>query len=493
MKTKLLSRISSFIILLVMCVLTLAGCTGAWVGPDTNDAVVGNGSIAVQKGEYLYFVNGYTSVENMVSGDNKGNVSYSGLYRAKLDENNNLSYDEDGNLKDVKKIISKVCGYDNTALYIFGDYIYYSTPYADKVKSPDGKETVNNFKLTEFYKAKLDGSDVQKLYTTTVESDQTQFAYYQPANTTKVSLAIYDGSKLMIVDCNSKAVKVVSEDVQSVAMPKVSNYNASNNQTSVQETTVFYTRNGTEDEELSSGNVLAYVNIGENEEQIVIKGDNTYTVKFSNKDALVLTIKGTNDSTACNYFATFDADGELSFDLNNVFNQQLDYTAHEKVYLAEFEEGNPLGIITTNSNKNIVFLDYSNGAKPTVLNQDLSLTPLCMSGNYVYAFSENNSLYRVNYKNALVAQDKSTATECIYDSTKLVDKENVESETVKQLYFEAKTNFAVIGNNVFFYVPYEGENNTGYYLNKINLLDAERAANLVGVVQNNHIIVEDEE
>lgn len=487
MKTKLLTRISSFVILLVMCVITLTGCAGGWVGPDINDAVIGNGGVAVQKGEYLYFVNGYTAVADMVSGDNKGGNSYSALYRAKLDDNNNLTYNEDGTIKDCSKIISKVCGYDDTALFIFGNEIYYASPYADKVESDD-KQTVNNFELTDFYKASLDGSGVTKLYTTTTASDKTQFAYYQPAGTKTVSLAVYDGSKLVVVNCSDKSVNVVSESVESVAFPKISDYNRKNNQTSVQESTVFYTRMGTEEESLTSGNVLAYAKIGDNTEQIVAKGQNTYTVKSANKDALVLSIKGQNDSNACNYFATFNAEGVLNFDLNTVKNQQLDYTAHENVLLANFEEGNAVGIVTTNANKYLIFIDYTQSGKVTVLNQEKTLTPLCLSGNYVYAYSEDNSLYRINFKKALTEAD---ATELIYDSAKVVEEGS--DETVADIYFEASTNFSVVGNNVFFYVPYEGESETGYYLNKINLLDNEKSATLVGVVQDNHVAVEDEE
>ena len=51
MKTKFLTKISSFIILCVMCVMLFAGCSTPWDGPKTEADVTGNGGLVVQKGE----------------------------------------------------------------------------------------------------------------------------------------------------------------------------------------------------------------------------------------------------------------------------------------------------------------------------------------------------------------------------------------------------------------------------------------------------------
>jgi hypothetical protein len=479
-----------------MCVLLFAGCTTTWDGPETNDQVTGNGSLAVQKGNYLYFVNGYTAISDMEDGSNKGNINYSGLYRVKLGDNNSLSYDEDGNLENCKKIVSKVVGYDRTSLYIFGDYLYYSTPYSDKVISDDedDKETTNNFDLTEFYSVKLDGSSIKKIYTTSTTSDSTQFAFYQPAGSNDVSLAVYDGSKLVIINCSSRSETVVAEDVQSVAMPIVSSYNKSNNQVSVQESAVYYTRSGSDEENLSSGNVFAYTKIGENTENIITKGENTYTVKSANRNAVVYTKKSSTDENTCNFYLTFDQNGKPQ-DVETSNSQQLDYSGHDTVFLCDFEEGNSTGIIYANSNNNLVLLNYNKTSGDTtfVLNDDLSLTPLCLSGNYVYAYDGNNSLYRINYKSAQVLANKADATEIIYDATKLVSEDEEDSETQKEIYFSAMTNFSINGDYVYFYVPYEGDSETGYYLNRVSLISADKTAQLVGVVQSNHIATETEE
>ena len=68
----------------------------------------------------------------------------------------------------------------------------------------------------------------------------------------------------------------------------------------------------------------------------------------------------------------------------------------------------------------------------------------------------------------------------------------ISEETEKDIYFSAKTNFSVVGNYAYFYLPYTGDTDTGYYLNRINLLSGEKTAELVGIVQSNHIVTETE-
>lgn len=489
MKTKFLTKITSFLILFLMCAMLLAGCAGPWDGPKTEADVSGNGGLAVQKGNYLYFVNGYTSKSNMVAGDNKGNVEYSSIYKAKLNSNNQLEYDEDGNMLNCSKLVSKVGGYDDTALYIFGDYMYFASPYADTVTVLENNNYIqkNNFNLTDFYRVKLDGSGLTSVYRTTNDSTSLQFAFYQPAGTNEVSLVVYDSQKLIIVNCSTNQAKVVSENVTSVAMPQVAEFKYSNNQITKQESAIYYTRSGTDEENLGNNNVLAYTVIGENTEKIIEAGSKTYQVKTATKDALVVSIKGGDDVNACNYFVTFNQNGEPEFDLNTVKNQKLDSTGNSNVYLCNFEDGNPVGIIT-NTDKVINVMDYNNNNNPVVLNEDIDLTIVKVVGNYVYAYDDNKSLYRINYKQAL--SNQTIEVQKIYDSEKVIDDSGSEPVTADDIYFDAKTNFSVVNNYVYFYMPYKGDSQTGYYLNRINLLDQEKTTQLVGVLQADHVVTE---
>lgn len=488
MKTKFITKLSSFLLLLILCVATLSGCYAPWNGPETNADVTGNGGLAVQKGQYLYFVNGYTDKANMKAGDNKGGAAYSGIYSAKLDENNNLEYNEDGTIKNCTKIVDKVAGYNNTALYIFGDYLYFSTPYADKVVKEGSDQQEHNFKLTDFFSVKLDGANLSKIYSTTNDSDSLQFSFVKTASQNDVNLAVYDGSKLVIVNCSTKAQSVVSQNVTAVAMPKVSAYKHSNNQISMAESQIYYTRSKLETES-NKGNVLAYTVVGENTENIILRDDTTYTLKSASKDALVVSFQAKDDTNACNRFIALNSNGEPQTDINVIANQKLDKSGVSDLLLCGFEEGNPIGVVVKNGDNKLAFIPY--GQTAVLLNDSLSLTPLCISGNYVYSYDDNKSLYRTNYKQALVAQDKDACTQIVYDSTKLVEEGS--EETLQDIYFDAKTNFSIAGNNVYFYIAYEGDSDTGYYLNKINLLEAEKTATLVGDVQSNHIKTETED
>jgi len=110
-----------------ICIMTLVGCTQKTMKlPAKNAVIKGNDTIAIQKGDYLYFVNCSQSFDVLEDGNNKGG-QYSAIYRAKLGENNTIIYKYDDKLESVAVITVKVCGFEKTAFYIFGDYIYYTT------------------------------------------------------------------------------------------------------------------------------------------------------------------------------------------------------------------------------------------------------------------------------------------------------------------------------------------------------------------------------
>lgn len=484
MKTKFLTRISTLTLVLIMCLLALVGCAVNKDIPASNAPVTGNGGLAVQKGDYLYFVNGYTSVNDMVEGDNKGGNQYSAIYRTKLGENNTLIYNEDGELENCELIIDKVCGFEKTALYIFGDYIYYASPNTEKVAS--GDTTVANFKLTDFYKAKLDGTGRTLLYKTNLASDSTKFAFYKVNDVDDVYLALFDGTKLVFVNCSNKASTIVCENASSVALPKYDIYNADNNQISKGASNVYYTRSGTEEEDLATGNVICYASIGENAEHIITSGVYTYTVISANNEALAYTKKRSYDANANNYVILYkyNAQNQLVLDVQNA-GVQLDSTAHSSILLTTFENGIPTGIIATNSSNKLVYIKLNAQAEKSyiVLNTEKSLTALSVSGNYVYAYDDGNNLYQINYKSAepiiKILVDMSLSTE---------------EEPINTPYFSATKNFTVCGSYVYYFATYEGDDATGYYLNRVSTVNQETyKIELVGVIQSNHIKAKTEE
>ena len=458
MKTKIITKISAFLLVAIFCFFAFAGCAAQMDLPNKNDAVTGNGGLVVQKGQYLYFVNGYTSAENIKKADEVKGVEYSAIYRTKLGENNEIIYNEDGTLQNCEKIIDKVCGFEKTALYIFDDYIYYQVPNTSKVKNEEKLEY--NFKLTDFYRAKLDGSGQTWLYKTKNASDDTKFVFYKTNNSKDVFLSLYDGKDLISVNCSTKEAKTICEGVSSVAMPIYSVYNQDNNQLSKGASNVYYTRSGNDDENLTAGNVLCYYTLGENQEHIIASGYNTYTAVYATNEALVFTKKSNYDLSAFNYVIKYDydADGNLNLDVQNGNKAiQLDASEHKSIWLCTFEEGNQAGIITKNETGKLVYINYQTN-KYEVLNTERTLTPLFVAGTKVYAYSESNWIYQIDYKTK---------------AEKLLCQKQGENDDINEPYFEAKKNFSVCGGYVYYFAKYEGDSETGYYLNRVSAADRE--------------------
>ncbi len=111
------------------------------------DAVSSNGGFAVEKGNYVYFINGK---EENTAENTYGDVVKGALMRISKDD---LAK---GNGSAAKVVVPSlfVSGSFDSGIYIYGDYVYYATPTADK----DNDGQVANSSL-DFKRAKLDGSE----------------------------------------------------------------------------------------------------------------------------------------------------------------------------------------------------------------------------------------------------------------------------------------------------------------------------------------------
>lgn len=112
--------------------------------------VVSNGGFAVEKGNYIYFINGKQSntadntygdvVQGAIMRIGKGDLSARNYYKAEV-------------------VVPEIVHSGNTSagIFVYGDYIYYSTPSANK--NSDGE--IQNSDIV-FKRAKLDGTEVMK-------------------------------------------------------------------------------------------------------------------------------------------------------------------------------------------------------------------------------------------------------------------------------------------------------------------------------------------
>lgn len=199
------------ILLATVCLgATFVGCgkgTMKYEG-DTPDgyvsdaAVSSNGGFAVEKGDYVYFINGQEEAE----GDNTyGEVVKGALMRIKKADllNNDFS--------DVKTIVPALFSakdYD-AGIYIYGDYVYYATPTTDKMASG---ETASSY--VDFKKAKLDGSEgPSKDYFLRLSDNASRYRFVRENN---VVYCLYEeAGALKSVNTETGAIHTLASGVKS--------------------------------------------------------------------------------------------------------------------------------------------------------------------------------------------------------------------------------------------------------------------------------------
>ena len=115
--------------------------------------------------------------------------------------------------------MTKISGFEQGGLYIFGEYIYFTTPCTQK--NTEG-EIAND--LLVFKRIKLDkSSDVQTIYTTKAAGDKVQYMYYSEDNVVFLLVHENDGEDINTLTRFNIARKVTSalvdSDITSIVLP----------------------------------------------------------------------------------------------------------------------------------------------------------------------------------------------------------------------------------------------------------------------------------
>lgn len=225
-----MKKLKSILICLMLCVFGfgLVACGDprteeekSFTYPKSSDYVTSNGGLAVQKGKYVYFVNGYKSVEEAKS--KKTNYTVGSLMLMKLGENGKVVTDENGLTHDdyFIKMSNKLCGYEATNLFIHKDYLYFVTP---SLENESGDKVWAKERVV-FKRIKLDkSSEVETVYSSDVQFDQLQYEYYEDGG--KLFILVWEkgetyyGKKkqdaLVRVNATNKSSSKISNDVKSV-------------------------------------------------------------------------------------------------------------------------------------------------------------------------------------------------------------------------------------------------------------------------------------
>lgn len=148
-------KITTLVVALCATMTAFAGCGSSAYSPkklqgDVSGEAVGNGGFVVEKGDFVYFINGQ---EDYTASNKLGKVEKGALMRISKTDLNAKNYGE------AEIVVpSLFVAQDTTSgIYLYGDYVYFASPTTEKNK--DG--SVAKSKIS-FHRAKLDGSSTEK-------------------------------------------------------------------------------------------------------------------------------------------------------------------------------------------------------------------------------------------------------------------------------------------------------------------------------------------
>ena len=177
----------------------LAACEVSFTplgGDYSSGEVVSNGGFVVEKGNYVYFING---VESYTSDNTYGTPVKGALMRI-------AKSDLEAGVNSAEVVIpSLMVAADYTSgIYIFGDRVYYATP--NNVRNTSG---VIESEYLDFKSARLDGSDIQSYFN--LADNATVYRYTEVEGT--VYLVYESDSELHSYNTASDTDTVLAKDV----------------------------------------------------------------------------------------------------------------------------------------------------------------------------------------------------------------------------------------------------------------------------------------
>ncbi len=444
-------KIKGIFAVMIASMLLLAGCgdsgfTALTGGPTSSDLAIGNGGNVVVKGDYLYFVNGYTDGSTLVAGDNEYNEQdKSAIYRTELDSNGNIVYDADGNIKDTELVIPKIVGFENGSFYIYGGKIYYTSPNTEK--DTDGND---RFDWITFYSANLNGGEVTQLHTATTAIKRYEFEVYE--YNSKIYIVTLEGGTLKIINTSDSSKNTIAENVGGVAFADYDEFDGD----------IYYSRqlNDSDNSVLENGNVFAKTDIAYPSEEILEKNGSTYTAKEYKNGAVYYNLMLKGGLNTCLYSREVS---ETEFTSSE--EVRLSAVSYSDFLALDYQTGNSRGIIAAEDSKIYRITDiYSADGYEVIYEGDANL--LFTQGQWVYFYTgdgEKSTIKRVNYET--------------------LELENITEEN-SSLKLDIDSKIDYDSNNIYYYVAYTNSNGTSYYLNTVNFMELgaeETQAGLVGV------------
>jgi len=437
-------KVLVFMCLIFTLCLGFYGCGEVFkTGPKYSDAVIGNGGLAVMKGEYVYFVNGYKSSEDNYQ-DNTGNkIFYSSIYRVKAtdaffsvqtlddgskqlmyNEGNLSECDENGNLPGAERLVSKVAGFENSKLFIIDDYLYFTT-HSNSVSVSSGEK---NTKGVDVYRVNLNGKDFKRIHSMpTFEDGQVNF--YK--NGKDVYGVFYDGkSKLTIYKNNKKFIE--KSDVTDLAMPYFNTYSSEIDYSDEQ--TIFYVEN----------DKLKSLKIGSKEDEEFYTTNIPDLVGVSNKRLFYVQKTGSS-----NYLKYINF-GFTNFDENST-DRIISYQSCTDYLMMNTDEIQ----IAVKTSVGIEIYKFRENLNPTAvtLSTKTDANLLFVSGETVFYYTNTDS-------------DKA-----IYMASE--HKEETKLTGDKTCVFNGNSVASITGKYVYFYTEFENKEGKSTYLARVDITSGD--------------------
>ncbi len=391
------------VVLVLMLAFSLMGCESysqdklSTVG-DAGAAVVSNGGLAVQQGDYLYFVNGYSGYLTDKGKDNWfGNVVKGAIVR--------VSIGADGTIgEDYVTVVPKsvMASSEGVGFSIFGNYIYYVSPSSAEDRS--GK--VNTDTL-QFMRTKINGTGTQVILN--LKNNDVKYKY------TKDALIYFndEDGKLYSKSLSSKKFKksdkgnVIAEKVSSVYFPNNSYYDPNAEAGYIGEY-VFFTKASDVDYEYSN---TVYVASPRGSFKKVVIGEDSYT---SGKYGINILSSSVTDGKLAIYYtktaysgtdSTGTVEGTYAYEFaDNTFAFD---SANEKLLSSQtlkslYPMGFSEGIISYGSTNLTVF--YTDGTAPTVYEGFSATDVWAVYGGKIYYVNNSTQLLCYSMDNTANAE-----------------------------------------------------------------------------------------
>ena len=471
---------------LCLCFVSLFGLTGCKqpLSMPNNLDVTGNGGAVVRVGDYIYFVNGYKNVSNLVSGDNRKNITQGAIYRVKASVNNNvLEYDDNGNMKGAEKIADNIAGFSSLNLFVFDDYIYFATPLALKDKQGN-----TQFNRTVIKRIKLNGEDSKELYTSNSSTPIT-WSVYKIEN--DVVIGVLDDTNLVSVNVSANKTNVVAQNVSSAVFPKVETYNALTKTTGATkgENQVYYTRT----DDSINGNAIFVANLKTlqgNDNAVLGDADNNeYKVvsyKTKGQEGKIYYTKAEEGAT-CYFGTTVNSNGAVL----TASNQTVQYTTltYSDIDFTFSPYDKAIGLFTNTDGSKELQYAYED---TTVKISDTELTILAIKDNYIYGFNTENQLVKIGldaeHKKTIIAtfaNKKDDSGNDIEDGKEAFYSELNTDKTNKSLFVDFD------GDYMYFFRTFKNNDGTeSIYLARVDYTISSETnpaeIQLVGQMEENH-------